>query len=122
MTRFPIRYSFGKGLILRSVLVLQRWSYIDVGDDVVRVRMAYGFAAKFRRRDIAKVSRGKRVWVTAGVHGWRGRWLVNGASGPIVAIEFDAPVRAFVLGFPVKLRELQVSVADPDEFVRCVAS
>lgn len=117
MTRFPIRYSWVKGLILRLVLALQRWSYVDVGDDVVRVRMAYAFATKFRRRDIAHVSREKRVWVTAGVHGWRGRWLVNGASGPIVAIKLDQPVRAFVLGFPVKLRELQVSVADPDAFI-----
>ena len=34
------------------------------------------------------------------MHRWRGRWLVNGAAGPLVAIEIDPPARARVLGFP----------------------
>lgn len=33
-----------------------------------------------------------------GVHGWRGRWLVNGAVSGIATLEIDPPARASVLG------------------------
>ena len=32
-----------------------------------------------------------RPVVSIGVHGWRGRWLVNGAHRPIAAIRLAAP-------------------------------
>jgi hypothetical protein len=50
--------------------------------------------------------------VSIGVHGWRGRWLVNGASRPIARIVLALPTHAFVLGFRVHLSELLVSVDD----------
>ena len=49
------------------------------------------------------------------MHGWRGRWLVNGAHRPIARITLALPGRARVLGFPVQLRELLVSVDDVAE-------
>ena len=59
--------------------------------------------------------------VTAGAHGWRGRWLVNGASSPIVAIRLRSPTRAWVAGYPVRLREVLVSVADPDALIAALS-
>jgi hypothetical protein len=56
---------------------------------------------------------GKRVPLTRGVHGWAGRWLVNGAGDGIVVLNLDPLQRGYVMGFPVKLRELRVSVDDP---------
>ncbi len=49
-----------------------------------------------------------------GAHGWRGRWLVNGAGDGLVVIDISPPARARVTGVPVRLRELTVSVEDPD--------
>jgi hypothetical protein len=115
--RFPISYSPVYGTILRSVLLPQRWSYVDIDGDKVRVRMGWAFSAKISRSDIASVMPSRPARFTAGVHGWRGRWLVNGATKPIVLITLTPPARGFVLGFPVRLRVLLVSVDDVDGFV-----
>jgi len=40
------------------------------------------------------------------------RWLVNGAGDGILAIGFESRQRAYVTGFPVRLRQLPVSVED----------
>jgi hypothetical protein len=115
--RFPIRYSPVKGLVLRLFGILQRFAYVDVRAKDVRVRMAWGFGARFTRSNIAHVSREKRVLLTTGAHGWRGRWLVNGASGPMVGIKLRDPVRGRVIVWPVKICEVQVSVDDPDALI-----
>jgi hypothetical protein len=52
-----------------------------------------------------------------GAHGWRGRWLVNGSSRNIVELAIDPPARALVMGLPVSVRTLYVSVTDPDALV-----
>ena len=53
------------------------------------------------------------VSLSRGVHGWRGDWLVNGAGDGLVEIRFDPPMRAHVLGFPVRVRRLRIAVDDP---------
>jgi hypothetical protein len=117
MTRIPIHYSLGKGLALTSVAVPPSTAYVEIDDAVVRVRMSWAFRVTFDRAAVESVQQAPPVHLTAGAHGWRGRWLVNGASGPIVAIRLSKPVRAWVAGFPVHLREVAVSVADPDALI-----
>jgi hypothetical protein len=112
MTRVPIRFSFGKGLILRCVGVPARAAYVDVDETVVRIRMGWAFRVAFDRSRVESAYHAPNVRVTAGAHGRHGRWLVNGASGPIVTIRLNGPVRAWVVAFPVRLREVSVSVAD----------
>ena len=51
------------------------------------------------------------------MHGWNGRWLVNGSSHGIVRIDLDPAQRAWVVGLPVSLRTLRVSVEDPDALI-----
>ena len=121
MTRIPIRYSPGKGMLLRLCGVPARAAYVEVDDSRVRVRMGWAFRAEFDRSRVESAYGAPNVHLTAGAHGWRGRWLVNGASGPIVAIRLNGPVRAWVLGFPVRLRELLVSVADPESLIASVS-
>jgi hypothetical protein len=58
--------------------------------------------------------------LSIGVHGWRGRWIVNGAASPMVAISIAPAARARMLGLPVSLRELRVSVDDPEALVAAV--
>jgi hypothetical protein len=93
-----------------------RSAYLEIGRDLVRVRMGIVF-----RTDLPRASlRGARLVrrrVSVGVHGWRGSWLVNGAQGPLVGFRVDPPDRARVYGVPVRLRELLVSVEDPDALI-----
>jgi hypothetical protein len=57
-----------------------------------------------------------------GVHGWAGRWLVNGSTKGVVAIDIDPPARGYVMGFPVRLRQLAVGLADPEGFLAAIGS
>jgi len=50
----------------------------------------------------------------AGAHGWRHRWLVNGSSKGILRIHVQPRQRGRVMGFPVHLDEVMVSVEDRD--------
>src|SRR3954466_11557920 len=96
-TRFPIKYSKLWSWLLRSILVPRRLAYIEINGNDVRVRMSYAFRARFGRGDVSAVDTHRPV-VSIGVHGWRGRWLVNGAHRPIARITFAIPVQARVLG------------------------
>jgi len=91
-------------------------SRIDVDDDTVTVRMGWAFRATIARSAIVRAEpyTGK-VWAW-GVHGWRGRWLVNGSSEGLVALEIDPAQPARTLGIPVRLRDLMVGVEDVPGF------
>jgi hypothetical protein len=113
--RIPIH--FGRLKPLFALLgITPRCSYIDVTPDLVGVRMGWAFGADVPRTSIRSARR-VRDAISIGVHGRRGRWLVNGAAGPLVAVTIDPPAPARVLGFPVRLRELIVSVDDPDALI-----
>jgi hypothetical protein len=116
MTRVPIRFGFWKPLFVVLGVTPAR-SYLDLEPEIVRVRMGWGFAADIPRTSIRSVRRVERAMWSIGAHGWRGRWLVNGARGPIVSIEIDPPVHGRTILIPSGLRELRVSVDDPDALV-----
>jgi hypothetical protein len=118
-TRFPIKYSKFWSLLLRSLLIPPRFAYLEIDGNNVRVRMSYAFRSRFSRGDISVVGTHRPV-VSIGVHGWRGRWMVNGAHRPIARITFALPVTARVLGVAVQVRELLVSVDDVAELQRAL--
>jgi hypothetical protein len=118
-TRFPIKYSKFWSLLLRSLLIPPRFAYLEIDGNNVRVRMSYAFRSRFSRGDISGVGTHRPV-VSIGVHGWRGRWMVNGAHRPIARITFALPVTARVLGVAVQVRELLVSVDDVAELQRAL--
>lgn len=118
-TRIPIKYSKAWSWLLTILLMPRGLSYIEIDGGTIRVRMSYAFRARFTRADISDV-RANRMVLSIGVHGWRGRWLVNGAHRPIARITFALPRRARVLGFRVQLRELLVSVDDVAELQRAL--
>ena len=63
-----------------------RFSEVVVDDTDLRVRMGWAFHAAVPRADIRRVvAATERPFFAWGVHGWRGRWLVNGSSDGIVA-------------------------------------
>jgi hypothetical protein len=47
---------------------------------------------------------------------------VNGSSEGIVAIEIDPPVRGWAMCFPLRLRTVYVSLADPDALIASVGA
>lgn len=111
--RIPIRYQAPWKWLLPVLLLPARAAYLRIDGDVVKVRMGWAFRAKFSRADVAEVAKHRPV-LSIGVHGWRGRWLVNGANRPIASIRLAQPVRARIIGIPLSVREILVSVADRD--------
>jgi hypothetical protein len=122
--RFPIRFSSANGILFRGLLISPANSYVELDDETLHVRMGWAFSARIPRRLITRAGPGKppRIPLTAGAHGWGGRWLVNGAPDGIVDIELSEPVRAFVAGFPIRLRRLSVSLEDPDGFLAALGA
>ena len=69
--------------------------------------------------DVSQISGPVWAW---GAHGWKNRWLVNGSSDGLVRLTLDPPAHGRTLGFPLRVRELTLSLADPDGFVERLAS
>jgi hypothetical protein len=102
-------------------------SGVEVGERQIRVRMG-SFKLDLPRASVRSVRRSDaKVGGTAGVHGQRGRWLVNGSAQGLVELAIDPPGRIsasldtlFGLG-PSMVRQLTVSLEDPDGFIAAVA-
>lgn len=93
---------------------------VDAG--TVDVRMGLAFRASLALGTVVEVAPyDGRVWGW-GVHGWRGRWLVNGSSHGLVTLTLEPSVPARVLGIPVCLRQLIVSLEDPEGFLAQVGA
>jgi hypothetical protein len=122
-TRFPIKFDAPYALLSRALLISPSDSYVEIAETEVSVRMGWAFRATFDRARVTGTTLlGKRILLTRGVHGWAGRWLVNGAGGGILAIDLEPQQRAYVAGFPVSLRQLQVSVEDPPALATALAT
>jgi hypothetical protein len=97
---------------------------VDTGE--IRVRMG-SFKLDIPRSSVRSVQRSRaKVGGTTGVHGRRGRWLVNGSAEGLAELTIDPPVRIspsidtlFGLG-PSQVRQLTLSLDDPDGFVAAV--
>ncbi len=117
---FPFRYGMFRPLL--SVLGAgPAFSRLQLEGDRLDVRMGWSFRAEIPLPSITSVQPYTGLVGGIGVHGWRGRWLVNGAASGLVTIEIDPPARARVLGVPIRLRTLQVSVESPDELIAALA-
>ncbi len=111
--RFPIRFDPAYRALSRIVRLPPSDSFIEIVGGEVRVRMAWAFRASFPASAIASVTEHRRVRLTRGVHGWAGRWLVNGSADGILDLALSPDQGAVVAGFNVRLRNLLVSVEDP---------
>lgn len=95
-----------------------RWSYVDVDDETVTVRMGWAFFARIPRSSLASVGPHRRVWWAIGVHfGRRGSWIVNGTAGNLVELGVSPPARGRGVLFPIRIRRLLVSVEQPSELI-----
>jgi hypothetical protein len=121
-TRFAIRIDRVWAPFLWLVGATRSSSYVAVGGDQVEVHLGLGFSARFRTADVRGAERRTRMATGVGVHGWAGRWLVNGSTRNLVSLTLGEGCRARVLGFPVRLRVLSVSAEDPDGLLAAFAS
>jgi hypothetical protein len=111
--RFPIRFDAWYRLLSTVLLLSPSGSCVEVEGEEVRVRMGVAFRARFPRSAVASVEETQKKTLSRGVHGFAGRWLVNGSGKGLLILNLLPTQRGHVLGFPVRLKQLIVSVEDP---------
>lgn len=97
---------------------------VEVGSTVLRVRMA-DFRLDIPRSSVRSAARSARsVRGTTGVHGGRGRWLVNGSHNGLVELAIEPPCytsrQPSTLFLRSKVSSLTISLVDPDGFIAAV--
>jgi hypothetical protein len=92
-------------------------SEVRIEGETLHIKMGWGFKADIPLSSVTKATPSNDRVFSRGVHGWRGRWLVNGSSDGMVELTIDPPVRAAVAGVGINLHTLYVSVTDPDALI-----
>ena len=110
---FAIRVSAPMRPVMAALGMPPGRAVVRVHPDRLEVRMGWSFRAAVPRRAISSAGPDRRRHLAIGVHGWAGRWLVNGSLRGLVRIDVSPPARARATGVPVRLSELVVSVEDP---------
>jgi hypothetical protein len=114
--RFPIRFTgANKAMVVLGLRPAN--SEVAVGPTEVTIRMGWAFHATIPLAAIGSVADDHDRVLGWGVHGWRGKWLVNGSSSRLVRIDVDPPARGRLAGFPVSVRCVRVSVDDPSGLI-----
>jgi hypothetical protein len=122
---FSLSFSRPMRVLLVPLLAGPRRCKVLAGPDLLWVSMGVGgwaFAAAVRRSSIVDVRRVEGPVWGWGAHGWRGRWLVNGSSRGLVRLTIVPAGRARCLAFPIRLRQLTLSLDDPAGFVEVVGA
>ena len=99
-------------------------SGVEVDTGELRVRMG-SFKLDIPRGSVRRIKRSQaRVRGTTGVHGGRGRWLVNGSTDGLVEIAIEPPCYLApgidTLFRRQKVNLLTVSLVDPDGLIAAV--
>ena len=118
--RFPILFT-GANKAMAGLGIVPSRCFVEVDDTSMRVQMSWTFAATVPRSSVRSAAPDDGAVGGWGVHGWKGRWLVNGSSSGLVRVEIDPPAVARVLAWPVRLRVLRVSVEDPTGLVAALS-
>jgi hypothetical protein len=111
--RFPIRFDPAYRIFSTALFLPPSHSYVEIEGDQVNVRMRWAFRTRFPRSAVTSITEPDMSPLSRGVHGFAGRWLVNGSGKGIVSLDLEPPQRGYVIGFPVRLRKLLLSVEDP---------
>ncbi len=127
---FELRYDAnglnGLTAFLDGVFSLGRpKSGVEVDSDEIRVRGA-GFDQRIPRASISTAQRWEgNLHGTSGVHVTRGQLLVNGASSGLVKLTLDPPCHTprtlNTMFVRETVREVVVSLLDPDGFIDAIA-
>jgi hypothetical protein len=111
--RFPIAFDAWYRALSSALFLPPSGAYVEVAGERVTVAMGWAFSAAFPRSAIVKVTPLARAPLSRGVHGFAGRWLVNGSGNGVLCLDLEPTQRARVLGVRVRLSQLLVSVTEP---------
>jgi hypothetical protein len=109
---------------MRIIGLGERWSFIDVGPDGLKVMMGWAFRMRAPLSSISSADKLTKPipWKFGiGVHWWFGEWAVNAARSPHVVIVFNQPQRGYTLGIPIRVKTLHLSPEDPNGFITALA-
>lgn len=118
--RFELSFNMFMKVVMTPILCGRRRCHVVLSVDRLEVTMgigAWAFAATVPRSSITAAARVSGPVFAWGAHGWRGRWLVNGSSRGLVRVSVSPAGRGRCLIFPLRVRELTLSLQHPDEFV-----
>ena len=90
---------------------------VELTADTLTVRLGLSWRAEIPRGSIRTAAHDPLKTISVGAHGWRGEWLVNTSTTGLVVLTIDPEARGRCLGYPVRLRTLHLSLADPDAFL-----
>lgn len=90
---------------------------VEVTPATLVVSLGWSFRAVVPRALITSVAAVPWRRLSIGAHGWAGRWLVNSATGPLVRVSVVPATSGRLLGVPIRVRELTLSVEDVDAFL-----
>jgi hypothetical protein len=120
LQRFPIHFDPWYAMLSSALFLPPSSSYVEVEAEEVRVKMGWAFRSCFPKSAVSSAVKMNGQPLSRGVHGLGGRWLVNGPGRGILNINLLPVQRGYVVGFPVRLRQLMVSVAEPDTLARAL--
>jgi hypothetical protein len=97
---------------------------VELNSNLLRV-LVPGFHLDIPRASVRSATRSaRRIQGTYGVHGGRGRWLVNGSYNGLVELTIDPPRylprQPSTLFRKMKVSSLTISLVDPDGFIAAV--
>ena len=110
--RFPISFDRWYSVFSSLLGLPPSTAYVELDGTEVEVRMGWAFRSRFPRSAVASASALDTRPLSRGAHGFGGRWLVNGSGRDILRIQLNPVQRAYLMGVPVRLRELLVSVTE----------
>jgi hypothetical protein len=109
--------------LLVATGVRESQTRVELDETAVDVRLGWQFAVRIPRTSITAAARDDgRVYGWGAHTSFRGRWLVNTTSHGLVRIAVDPPARGHCTGVPVTVRELRISLADPDAFLSALGA
>lgn len=119
-------FAFSYDRVVWLLLPKGRRARIEVSDHDFYVHFGRGFEARFPLSSVRQIGHMPKEWVhlNRGVHGGHGAWLVNGSRRGLVRLIMDPPMWARTSVGParvgVEVRELRLSVEDPDGLIERV--
>ena len=120
MQTFTLSFNRFMKAVMTPLLAGPRRCKVQLDGNRLTVAMGLGgwaFATKVPRPSITGVERARGPVLGWGAHGWRGRWLINGSSRGLVRMTIEPPARGRCLFVPLKVRQLTLSLDQPDEFI-----
>jgi hypothetical protein len=125
VSEHPISFSPAMRVLLTVLLAGPGRCRVAVSEELLEVRMGLGgwaFAARIPRSSIVAAESTNRTVLAWGAHGWGGRWLVNGSSKGLVQLTIEPRAAGHCLFVPLRLRQLTLSLEEPERFVAALRS